>query len=363
LIRAFSRYGICVLALACAACSKRERSDPNAEEWADIQAIAGEPVGEPESRPVEANTNAAAPVVNLREVPVGEFDAFVQRLEQMKSIERKEGETLLTGEALIFDQKRRLVRLDEDVTVVDDQGTLKAQRLTGRFSISNRVELIEADGGVDLVSGNRHASADEAVYNVQSGFVRMMGQAEASDGGNRLSGERIELWIKGSRRMVCEPNALLEIKGGAGFSVAELADGADGDMEIRADQVAYDESRGLAELRGNVRLRDPRVAMNCENVRIYLKDRNEIDWIDAVGGVIIQTKERKALAERATYHGDEGKFTLLGEPKVMQGLNVMTGEKIVFWHATRRMICEPNARVLLYLDEDTKAKFLNDLNE
>jgi hypothetical protein len=39
----------------------------------------------------------------------------------------------------------------------------------------------------------------------------------------------------------------------------------------------------------------------------------------------------------------------------------MTGDRITFWQATQRMVCEPNARVLLYPDEETKAKFQKDL--
>ena len=361
MIRTFSRLGLLVVLLATVSCSKRERSDPDAEEWADIQAIADESVDSLASESQE--TNAVEESTNLREVPIGEFGAFIARLEQMKSVDRKLGETLLTGKELVFDHDRRFVRLDGDVKVVDDHGILDTQSLIGRFSASNEVEYIEAQGGVDLISSNRTASADEAVYNVLNGFVRLTGQAEAFDGANRLSGEKIELWVRGDRRMVCEPNALLEVRGVSGLPLDGIDNGKANDTEIRADRVVYDESANSAELTGNVRVRDPRAAMNCEMIRIFLKDDREIDWIEALGGVIIQTTDRKAVAEQATYHADEGRFTLLGEPKVSQGPNVMTGDRIIFWHETRRMICEPNARVLLYLDEDTKAKFLNDLNE
>ena len=133
--------------------------------------------------------------------------------------------------------------------------------------------------------------------------------------------------------------------------------------EIRSDRVVYHENEQWAQLDGSVRLRDPRIAMNCSEARIYLKDDNKIDWIEALSEVIIQTGDRKALADRATYHADEGKFTLEGAPKVMQGRNVMTGERIMYWHETQRMVCEPNARALLYLDAETKARFLEDLND
>ena len=355
-MHAFTRYGLCVAFLLAVACSKREPADT-----VDARSMA-ESGGET-TAVNQLETNAAEVVENLREVPVGEFDAFTRRLERMDSLKRNAGETLLTGETLVFDYDQRFVRMDRDVKVSDDQGVLKTQSLVGRFSASNDVESIEAKGGVDLVSSNRTATAEEAIYHVRTGYVQMKGRASASDGGNRLAGEQIELWLKGERKMVCEPNALLEVKGVSGLQLEGVPAGGENDTEVRADQVVYDESKHLAELAGNVRVRDSRAAMNCDQVRIFLKDDNEIDWIEASGGVIIQTKERKALAEKATYHADEGKFTLLGEPKVRQGLNVMTGDRIIFWHETRRMICEPNARVLLYLDEDTKAKFLNDLNE
>ena len=340
-------------------CSKRERSDPNADEWADIQALADDAVMVQE---VGLTEGSSVPQIGTP-VPAGEFSPFIQRLAEIKMIERKAGETLLTGEKLVFDQDQRFVRLDNDVVVVDDQGTLQTQSLIGRFTVSNELDVVEAKGEVTLVSSNRTATAMEAIYNYQSGFVELQGKAAAVDGGNRLSGERIQLWIKGDRKMICEPNALLEVSADAGLTIDGIGTNSGEHTEIRADSVVYDESKRVAELVGNVRVRDSRAAMNCGLVRLFLKDNNEIDWIEASSEVIIQSDDRKALADRATYHADEGKFTLEGEPKLKQGPNVMTGDRITFWHETRRMVCEPNARALLYLDEETKAKFLKDLDE
>jgi len=343
-------------------CSKRERSDPDAEEWQQIQALADDAVVVPAAGNEEAS-NQVTKVVSVNQAPEGEFDAFIQRLQQMKTVERGIGQTLLTGERLVFDHDRRYVRMDENVVVTDDQGTLETESLIGRFSVSNTVEYVEAQDGVVIRSDEREASADQAVYNYQNGFVRLEGHATAFEGKNRLSGERIELYIKGDRKMICEPNALLEISGVAGLELDGVSGAADGDTEIRADRVVYDESQAQAELTGNVRVRDSRAAMNCGMVRLFLKDDNEIDWIEATSEVIIQSEDRKALADKATYHADEGKFTLEGDPKVKQGPNIMTGDRIIFWHETRRMVCEPNARFLLYPDEETKAKFLKDLND
>ena len=341
----------CLIILS-SACSKREQSDPDAEEWQDIQALSDDAVV-PQKKKSDAITKA----------PPGEFDAFVRRLEEMKSIVREPGQTLLTGERLVFDQDRRYVRLDQNVVVTDDQGTLETESLIGRFSASNEVEYIEAKDGVVIRSEGREAVADQAVYNYQNGFIQLEGKASVFEGQNRLSGERIQFWIKGDRKMICEPNALLEISGSSGLTLDGVSGSQEGDTEIRADSAVYDESKAMAELIGNVRVRDSRAAMNCEKVRLFLKEDNEIDWIEASSEVIIQSDDRKALADRATYHADEGKFTLEGDPKVKLGLNIMTGDRIMFWNETRRMVCEPNARVLLHVDAETKAKFMKDLND
>jgi lipopolysaccharide export system protein LptA len=349
---------LCGLLLSATACSRREPTDPDAEEWKDIQALADDagivsalPEPEPEQRPQSGEP-----------VPEGQFDEFIQRLEQMKSVRRQAGEMLLTGKTLNFDYDERFVRMDDQVRVVDDHGILETESLLGRFSASNQVETIEAGGGVVITGDERTARSETAVYDYLSGMVELAGPATVSARGNRLSGERIRLWTKGDRKMVCEPNALLEVSGISGAGMDNLPAG-DTITEIRADRVIYNENEQSAQLDGSVRLRDPRIAMNCSEARVYLKDDNKIDWIEALHEVIIQSGDRKALAERATYHANDGKFTLEGDPKVMQGLNIMTGDRIMFWHETRRMVCEPNARALLYLDEETEAKFLEDLND
>ncbi len=356
MIRSLSAFVLSVSMLLAVGCSKREKSDPNAEEWSDIHALADDADVE-----MAAGDSGSATTASPAGEGSEEFGAFERRLQEMKAATRGSGQTLLTGDKLVFDYQERFVRMDGDVIVEDDEGTLKTDRLVGRFSESNQVEHVEASGGVSFVSGDRSAHADSAVYNYVSGLVQLDGQASASEAGNRLSGERIRFWTRGDRRMLCEPNAMLVVSGDSAFGTEGVPDG--GETEIRANRIVYDEVRRQVDLTGQVKLRDSRAAMDCGEVHLFLKDNNKIDWIDAASEVIIQAEDRKALAERATYVADEGKFTLEGSPKVMQGRNVMTGDRIIFWHETRRMVCEPNARVLLYLDEATKAKFLKDLND
>jgi len=348
----------CIFVFLLVSCTPQDGTEVDESEWAEIKALANDEAVVPEPGNSETNT---LPIVG--KVGEGEFAPFFQHLEKLKVAERSKGDTLLNGKALTFDYDERYIVLTDDVMIEDDEGMLKADKLTGRFSTSNEVEFIEAEGNVTLSGSNRTVQAEHAIYNHRSGFVQLEGQASASLDGNRLSGERIRLWVRDDRRMICEPNALLKVRSTKGLEFEGLSNSSNSVTEIRADKAMYNESEGMAELVGNVRVRDSRAAMNCASIRLFLKDNNEIDWIEAVGGVIIQTQEERALAERATYHADEGKFTLEGEPKIKQGLNIMTGDRIIFWHEDRRMLCEPNARVLFYLNEEDKAKFLKDLDK
>lgn len=341
--------------LLLSSCSRRERSVEDEAEWADIQPLTNTAV---------AVEHDAVPDRPRRMVQSeGEdYSPLIRRMQEMESVVRAAGETSITGESLVFDYERRFVRMDQDVRVVDDRGELETETLMGRFSEDNEVEMIEARKGVRITGDDRIATAESAAYAFHSGAIQLDGKAQISEGGNRLSGDRIEFWIKGDRKMVCEPNALLEIADTSNFQPGgDLPDR--GNAEIRSDRLVYDEEQLLATFDGNVRMRDPRASLDCGEARLHLKEGNEIDWLEALNGVIIQSEGRKALADRARYYVDEGRFVLDGDPKVKDGRNIMTGDRITFWQDTRRMVCEPNARVLLYPDEEMKAKFLSDLKD
>lgn len=347
--------------LLIAGCSDRQRSNPDAEEWIQIEALAGE-------TPTGTSSRTTAPQASESQTayePDEEFVVLAGRLREMKTIERQSGQTLLTGDRLLFEYLERFVRMDGQVLVDDDNGQLRTESLIGRFTAANEVEHIEARGRVSIDAGGRHATADEAVYNYRDGTVVMQGRARLSEAGNSLSGEQIRFWLTGDRRMICEPNALLMLEGRAGLAVDGMPDEV-GDTEIRADRIVYDDGKRRVDLIGTVRLRNPQVDMNCNEIHLFLKDENEIDWIEAVGDVIIQSQGRKALADKAVYNADEGKFTLEGRPPMVKtGRNVMTGDRIIFWHETQVVLCEPNGRVLYYydLDEETRNKFPEDLDD
>lgn len=271
-------------------------------------------------------------------------------------------DTEIRANRITYDELQKRVDIVGDVRVRDAQGHMNCDVITLHLNASNRIDSIEALGGVSMDSQGRMASAEKATYDYADGLILLEGMASVSDGTNSLSGELIRFWNRDSRKVICEPNALLVVSGESNFG----ADGEAGqkfDTEIRAGKIIYDEELHRADLIGNVRVRDVQGAMNCNEVTLYLKGDNKIDWIEARDEVIIQLEDRKALAGLVIYDADEGKFTLKENPMVKQGPNVMAGDQILFWPKTKRMLCESNARAVYYLDEETKAKFMKDLND
>lgn len=409
---------VCALLLAGVSCSRQEQPVvADGENWDAIQPMADVPTNVPtvgKKIPALGKTEVAeVPDIGKKEekVPASgktiptigtsgdsgramvleksstevDYAALAQRLNDLTEHERGTNETFITGENLVFDYERRFVRMDNHVTVTDDRGELRAGALIGRFSESNSVDLVEAEKGVMVTSEDRKAIAMSATYSVQSGEIRMDGGAEVSQGSNLLSGGRIRFWMKGGRRMVCEPNARLLIRDSESLGAGDYlvsggtkpdaekaekpkkpkAEGKTplGDTEITADRIVFDEEQKYAEFDHNVKVRDPRAALDCEKVRLHLKDGNKIDWIEALSEVIIQVGERRAIADTAKYLVEEGKFVLEGSPKVSEGRHIMTGDKITFWRDEQRMVCEPRARVLIYPDEQMRQQFLKDLKE
>jgi lipopolysaccharide export system protein LptA len=361
LIRLLSKILLCGV-LALTACSKRERSKADDSEWADIQPLTEELVEVAVSEKPIAPSSPEIETLLVQPAPQENYSPLVERLAAMQKIGRASGEVLITGESLTFDYERRFVRMDQEVKVVDDRGELETETLMGRFSADNKIEMIEVSDGVKINSDGRKAVAENGTYVFSSGAIELAGNPQLTEGLNVLSGDRIKFWINGQQRMVCEPNARLLIP-----SVSASENGvvsAAGDRtEIRSDRLVYDKDLALAEFDGNVHVRDPKAALDSDKVLLHLKENTQIDWIEAHSEVIIQTQNRKALADRASYYAEDKKFVLDGNPKVQEGRNIMTGDRITFWQESGRVVCEPNARILFHPDEGLRSKFLKDLKE
>ena len=107
----------------------------------------------------------------------------------------------------------------------------------------------------------------------------------------------------------------------------------------------------------DVHVQDTRMTMDCRTLDIRFNERNEINWIEALTGVKIVSEGRKAEAGKAVYDVKTDEFVLEDRPVLRDRKNVLSGERVRFWRATGRMVCEPRARLVIYPDKAVKTDF------
>lgn len=117
------------------------------------------------------------------------------------------GATKITANRIEYDYKVSVLLFEEDVKVVDPQYTMSASRVIVTLQHTNDVRQVKAIGNVKLVSGDRSASSNEALYTRKDGKIVMTGNATLQRAHDRLEGRSITIWID-EQRMVCVPAVL-----------------------------------------------------------------------------------------------------------------------------------------------------------
>src|SRR5262249_58177008 len=86
---------------------------------------------------------------------------------------------------------------------------------------------------------------------------------------------------------------------------------------------------GLVVFTGNVIAKQDNSVQSADRMEVYLDDKSErVLRIVSTGNVKIVTEDcRTATARRAEYYDDDQKLLLIGEAKVWQEDNVLSGEE------------------------------------
>lgn len=118
--------------------------------------------------------------------------------------------TVITSKSLVYDPEKRQAVFQENVVVTDADVTITSDTLTVSFDDQSKVSTITAEGAVCIRQSDRTANARRAVYNVEKGEVVLTGNPQVQQGRDIMRGEIITFW-PGSKRIRCEPNAVLVI--------------------------------------------------------------------------------------------------------------------------------------------------------
>ena len=115
--------------------------------------------------------------------------------------------TVITAERIEYDYKMSLILFEENVKVVDPQYTMTASRVFVTLQHTNDVRRVKAIGNVKLVSGDRVASCNEALYTRADGKIVLTGNAVLQRSHDKLEGNTITIWVD-DQRMVSIPATL-----------------------------------------------------------------------------------------------------------------------------------------------------------
>jgi lipopolysaccharide export system protein LptA len=109
---------------------------------------------------------------------------------------------VVTGDRSSWSLSSGEVHFDGHVRAEHGTAVLTADALTLGYA-DTRLTAVHAIGGVRLVQGARLVTATEARLDVPTGALRLTGAPQLVEGGRRLMGEVVTLWLDDDR-LTCE---------------------------------------------------------------------------------------------------------------------------------------------------------------
>lgn len=116
---------------------------------------------------------------------------------------------------------------------------------------------------------------------------------------------------------------------------------------ITSESLVYDSENQSAVFETDVLVTDPDMKLQADKLMVKFDEDNQINYIQADGNVYIEQADKKAWSESASYDLESGKVVLVGDPLIQQGRDMLQGDRITFWRDESRMVCEPNARLII----------------
>jgi lipopolysaccharide export system protein LptA len=115
---------------------------------------------------------------------------------------------------------------------------------------------------------------------------------------------------------------------------------------IDADRMEASKKDGLVIFTGNVVAKQDNSTQTADRMEVYLDDRGErVLRIVSTGNVKIVTEDcRTGTARRAEYYDDDQRLMLIGDAKVWQEDNVVTGDEIEMFLAEDRSTVKGGTR-------------------
>ncbi|MBF8250548.1 MAG: lipopolysaccharide ABC transporter periplasmic protein LptA [Deltaproteobacteria bacterium] len=132
-------------------------------------------------------------------------------------------------------------------------------------------------------------------------------------------------------------------------SLMFAVEGSKDPINITSDNMEAETKANRVTFRGNVvaRQKDMTITSN-ELIATYIDGGKELSDVVATGNVRITQQDKIAVADRALFLNTERKIILSGNPKVWQGKDIISGDKIIYFLDEDRTIVEGRTRAVIH---------------
>lgn len=122
---------------------------------------------------------------------------------------------------------------------------------------------------------------------------------------------------------------------------------------ITADQVEFDPQDERATYTGKVTVTQDDTSLYADRIEVrFIGKGKDIDLIKAYGNIRIVQGDRVITAEEGTYYHQERKVVLTGSPVTRQGVNCISGDKIVYFWNEGKALVEGNVKATIAVDKE-----------
>ena len=126
---------------------------------------------------------------------------------------------------------------------------------------------------------------------------------------------------------------------------------------ITSTRLSFDQQKREVVFEKNVVVTDREIKILSDRLKVFFTEDNKVDRIEAEGDVTIIRNDLKATGEKAAYDMKEGKLQLTGNPRIQRDQDTLTGETVTLWRNSKRILCEPNARLVIASDQEMNRSF------
>ncbi|HYS11576.1 MAG TPA: LptA/OstA family protein [Myxococcales bacterium] len=202
------------------------------------------------------------------------------------------------------------------------RGRGKAQAAVG----GQTIERFVVQGKVHVERGSRTADGEQAVLDVPAQTLVLTGTPDSPpvvrDGSEMLSGDRILLRLDSEDVDVIRPRLVLR------RSLSEEGGARPTPVKVEAEHLVLLQARRLARFKDDVVVRRGDAVARSPRMEARYDADGQLTRLELRGGVDVRQGDRRATGESADYDARARTLVLVGDPKLYDQGDVLTGDRI-----------------------------------